>query len=112
MGVGCRLQEIRPIHGAQVGLERRVQMGLHSLVAGLLIPGDDSLHNAGMFGKGELRPAAIVDGDVQPEPGVPAGAALGLQNAAYQIGTLAGYVVVMIAFMFIGQSKNEDRWIG
>lgn len=33
------------------------------------------------------------------------GTALGLQNSVYQIGTLCGYVIVMIAFLFISGMK-------
>lgn len=34
-----------------------------------------------------------------------AGQALGHQNAMYQIGTLAGYIVIIIAFFFLGKQK-------
>ena len=37
------------------------------------------------------------------------GAALGIQNSAYQIGTLAGYIVVAIVFFFLGGKMNLFR---
>ena len=37
------------------------------------------------------------------------GTALGLMNATYQIGTLAGYIVVMIAFLIIGRTTGFFR---
>jgi len=37
------------------------------------------------------------------------GAALGLQNAAYQIGTLAGYLVIIAVFFFLSSSQGLYR---
>ena len=37
------------------------------------------------------------------------GAALGLQNAAYQFGTLAGYILIAILFYIVGRDKNLYR---